>query len=211
MRTSVILLAALMASPCPGAVLCQKKSGAIFAREACKKKETAVDLTQFGVLGSGTNFDDRYFTKTDSDDRYHTKTESDDRYYTKSQSDDQYFTKTEADARYFSQSDASKLEIPPPIRTIFNVGEATTLAPHECAMVFIFGVGADTSANSVVAFHIVDVNGDRVPSLNNLTSFHPGTVFKTSQGGTIGFGEVCNPTSSPKDLPQGWKTVVRTL
>jgi len=36
-------------------------------------------------------------------------------------------------------------------------------------------------------------------------------VFKTSQGGTIGFGEVCNPTSSPKDLPQGWKTIVRIL
>ena len=77
MRTSVILLAALMASPCPGAVLCQRKSGAIFAREACKKKETAVDLTQFGVLGSGTNFDDRYYTKTESDDQYFTKTESD--------------------------------------------------------------------------------------------------------------------------------------
>ena len=201
MRTSVILLAALMASPCPGAVLCQRKSGAIFAREVCKKKETAVDLTQFGVLGSGTNFDDRYYTKTDSDDRYHTKTESDDRYY----------SKTESDARYFSQSDASKLEIPPPMRTIFNIGEPTTLAPHECALVFIFGVGADTDANRVVAFHIVDVNGDRVPSLNNLTSFVPGTVFKTSQGGTIGFGQVCNPTDSPKDLPQGWKTITRLL
>ena len=201
MRTSVILLAALMASPCPGAVLCQRKSGAIFAREACKKKETAVDLTQFGVLGSGTNFDDRYYTKTDSDDLYRTKTDSDDR----------YFSKTESDARYFSQSDASKLKIPPPIRTIFNPGQPTTLAPHECAMVFIFGVGADIDANRVVAFHIVDVNGDRVPSLNNATSFLPGTVFKTSQGGTIGFGEVCNPTDSPKDLPQGWKTVTRTL
>jgi len=191
MRTSVILLAALMASPCPGAVLCQRKSGAIFAREACKKKETPVDLTQFGVLGSGTNFDDRYFTKTDSDDRYHTKTESDD--------------------RYFSQSDASKLKIPPPMRTIFNIGEPTTLAPQECALVFIFGVGADTAANTVVAFHIVDVNGNRVPSLSNATSFLPGTVFKTSQGGTIGLGQVCNPTDSPKDLPQGWKTVTRLL
>jgi hypothetical protein len=201
MRTTLILLAALMASPCPAAVLCQRKSGAIFAREACKKKETTVDLTQFGVLGSGTTFDDRYFTKTEADDRYHTKTEADDR----------YFTKTESDDRYFSQSDASKLEIPPPIRTIFTTGEATTLAPHECAAVFIFGVGADIDANSVVAFHIVDVNGDRVPSLNNATVFLPGTVFKTSQGGTIGFGEVCNPTSSPKDLPQGWKTVVRVL
>ena len=211
MRTSVILLAALMASPCPGAVLCQRKSGAIFAREACKKKETAVDLTQFGVLGSGTNFDARYYTKTDSDDRYHTKTESDARYFSKSESDDRYFSKTESDARYFSQSDASKLEIPPPIRTIFNPGQATTLAPHECAMIFIFGVGADIDANRVVAFHIVDVNGDRVPSLNNETTFLPGTVFKTSQGGTIGFGEVCNPTDSPKDLPQGWKTITRIL
>jgi hypothetical protein len=201
MRTSVILLAALMASPCPGAVLCQRKSGAIFARDACKKKETAVDLTQFGVLGSGTNFDDRYFTKTDSDARY----------FSQSESDDRYFSKTESDARYLSQSDASKLKIPPPIRTIFNIGEPTTLAPHECALVFIFGVGADTSANSVVAFHIVDVNGNRVPSLNNFTSFLPGTVFKTSQGGTIALGQVCNPTDSPKDLPQGWKTVTRIL
>ena len=99
MRTTLILLAALMASPCPAAVLCQRKSGAIFAREACKKKETAVDLTHLGVLGSGTNFDDRYYSKTESDGRYHTKTESDDRYYTKTESDDQYFTKTESDAR----------------------------------------------------------------------------------------------------------------
>ena len=201
MRTSVILLAALMASPCSGAVLCQRKSGAIFARDACKKKETAVDLTQFGVLGSGTNFDDRYFTKTDSDARY----------FSQSESDDRYFSKTESDARYLSQSDASKLKIPPPIRTIFNIGEPTTLAPRECALVFIFGVGADTSANSVGTFHIVDVNGNRVPSLNNFTSFLPGTVFKTSQGGTIALGQVCNPTDSPKDLPQGWKTVTRIL
>ena len=114
-------------------------------------------------------------------------------------------------ALYFSQSDASKLEIPPPIRTIFNIGDPTALAPHECAMVFIFGVGADTDANRVVAFHIVDVNGARVPSLDNATSFLPGTVFKTSQGGTIGFGEVCNPTDSPKDLPQGWKVITRIL
>ena len=191
MRTILILLAALMASPCPGAMLCQRKSGAIFAREACRKKETAVDLTQFGVLGSGTNFDDRYYKKTESDD--------------------QYFTKADSDARYFSQSDASKLVIPPPIRTIFNVGDPTTLAPHECVMVFIFGVGADTDANKVVAFHIVDVNGNRVPSIDNATTFLPGTVFKTSQGGTIGFGEVCNPTDSPKDLPQGWKTITRIL
>jgi hypothetical protein len=45
------------------------------------------------------------------------------------------------------------------------------------------------------------------PSINNATVFLPGTVFKTSQGGTIGFVEVCNPTSSAKALPQGWKLI----
>lgn len=93
------------------------------------------------------------------------------------------------------------------LRVIFSTGTATTLKPRECAAIFGFGVGADTDAGKIVTGYIVDVNGDRVPSLNNLTVFLPGTVFKTSQGGTIGFYEVCNPTTEGKDLPQGWKSV----
>jgi hypothetical protein len=96
------------------------------------------------------------------------------------------------------------------LRVIFNVGTATTLKPRECAAVFGFGVGADTDAGKIVTGYIVDVNGDRVPSLNNATVFLPGTVFKTSQGGTIGFFEVCNPTAQGKDLPQGWKAITTT-
>ena len=37
--------------PASGAVLCQKKSGVVVVRAACKKKETALDLAQFGAVG----------------------------------------------------------------------------------------------------------------------------------------------------------------
>ncbi len=33
------------------AVLCQKKSGAVFVRDACKKKETALDVSALGLVG----------------------------------------------------------------------------------------------------------------------------------------------------------------
>jgi len=33
------------------AVLCEKKSGVVVVRDACKKKETALDLPSFGALG----------------------------------------------------------------------------------------------------------------------------------------------------------------
>lgn len=71
-----------------------------------------------------------------------------------------------------------------PLR-VLSSGTATTLAPFECAFVFVFGVGGDTDANTIAAFHIVDANDQRVPSLDNEMAFEPGTVFKTSQGGTI--------------------------
>ena len=39
-------------APARAAVLCQKKSGAVLVRDsACKKKETPVDLVQFGATG----------------------------------------------------------------------------------------------------------------------------------------------------------------
>jgi hypothetical protein len=94
---------------------------------------------------------------------------------------------------------------------LLPTGTATTLEPHECALVSTFGVGGDGSANVVVAFHIVDASDQRVPSLANDTHFEPGTVFKTSQGGTIAYGRVCNLGDSPKDLPQGWKIVARQI
>jgi hypothetical protein len=34
-----------------GAVLCQKKSGVVVVRNACRKKEAALDLTQLGLVG----------------------------------------------------------------------------------------------------------------------------------------------------------------
>ena len=41
-----------LAGVAQSAVLCQKKSGAVFVRsDACKKKETTLDLAQFGALG----------------------------------------------------------------------------------------------------------------------------------------------------------------
>jgi hypothetical protein len=34
-----------------GAVLCQKRSGVVVVRDACKKKEAPLDLAQFGAVG----------------------------------------------------------------------------------------------------------------------------------------------------------------
>jgi hypothetical protein len=34
-----------------GALLCQKRSGALFVRDACRKRETAVDPTALGLVG----------------------------------------------------------------------------------------------------------------------------------------------------------------
>jgi hypothetical protein len=50
----VVLLATAaiaVAAPTPAAVLCQKKSGAVFVRATCKTKETALDLAAFGAVG----------------------------------------------------------------------------------------------------------------------------------------------------------------
>lgn len=41
----------VVAMPVHAAVICQKRNGAMFVREACKKKETAVDLAAFGAVG----------------------------------------------------------------------------------------------------------------------------------------------------------------
>jgi hypothetical protein len=54
-RVASALLAATL-SPAlvpsaPGAVLCQKPSGVVVVRTACKKKETPLDLAQFGAVG----------------------------------------------------------------------------------------------------------------------------------------------------------------
>jgi hypothetical protein len=108
------------------------------------------------------------------------------------------YTKAESDERYRT------------VRSL-SIGVATTLAPYECAWVKIFGVGSDPSANVVVAFHILDMNDLRVPALNNETAFLPGTVFKTSQNGTLAYGQVCNRSDDDKALPQGWKVVTRQI
>ncbi|MFN8544564.1 MAG: hypothetical protein U0807_10215 [Candidatus Binatia bacterium] len=55
MRRGIILVAltalAGALEPTWGAVFCQKKSGAVFLRDTCKKKETAVDLATLGAVG----------------------------------------------------------------------------------------------------------------------------------------------------------------
>jgi hypothetical protein len=52
MRMLMVAMVALtIAMPANAAVICQKKNGAMFVREACKKKETPVDLAQFGAVG----------------------------------------------------------------------------------------------------------------------------------------------------------------
>jgi hypothetical protein len=40
-----------IAMPANAAVICRKPSGAMFVRDACKKKETLVDLSAFGAVG----------------------------------------------------------------------------------------------------------------------------------------------------------------
>src|SRR5262245_44081008 len=47
----VVAVVLTIAMPAGAAVVCQKKSGAMFVREACKKKEAPVNLAQFGAVG----------------------------------------------------------------------------------------------------------------------------------------------------------------
>ncbi|GEM_PF-2361262 len=53
MRSGVgwIVAAVLVAGPAWAAVLCEKKSGAVYVRTACKKKEVAVDAAALGLQG----------------------------------------------------------------------------------------------------------------------------------------------------------------
>src|SRR5262245_38651002 len=50
-RVLALALAVALSTPTWAAVLCKKPSGVITAREACKKKETPLDLAQFGAVG----------------------------------------------------------------------------------------------------------------------------------------------------------------
>lgn len=45
------MMTLVRASAAAGALLCQKPSGALFARDACKKKETTVDPAALGLIG----------------------------------------------------------------------------------------------------------------------------------------------------------------
>ena len=55
MRGRVIAVAVVLSlvrvAGAEGAVFCQKKSGAVFIRDACKKKETQVNLGALGAVG----------------------------------------------------------------------------------------------------------------------------------------------------------------
>jgi hypothetical protein len=113
-----------------------------------------------------------------------------------------------ADAETLDGQDSTKFA--PRIREV-DTGVATSIAAGECVAVFLYGVGSDADANKLVAFHIVDAANQRIQSINNETVFLPGVVFKTSQGGTLGYGLVCNPTGSPKALSAGWKVVTRII
>jgi hypothetical protein len=46
-----VALLALPVARTDAAVFCKKKNGAVFIREACKSKETAVNLASFGAVG----------------------------------------------------------------------------------------------------------------------------------------------------------------
>lgn len=52
LRTILVgVLLTLAATPGIAAVLCQKRSGALFVRETCKKRETPVDPAALGLVG----------------------------------------------------------------------------------------------------------------------------------------------------------------
>ena len=44
-------LVGALCAPAPAALLCKKRSGVLVVREACKKKEALLDLSQLGALG----------------------------------------------------------------------------------------------------------------------------------------------------------------
>ena len=51
-RTMIVgVFVALVAAPAAAAVLCQKRSGALFARETCKRREVRVDPVALGIVG----------------------------------------------------------------------------------------------------------------------------------------------------------------
>ncbi|MFN8545085.1 MAG: SUMF1/EgtB/PvdO family nonheme iron enzyme [Candidatus Binatia bacterium] len=54
MLHATTLALGVLAASADAAVLCQKRSGAVFVRTDCKKKETAIDLTQFGAAPPDT-------------------------------------------------------------------------------------------------------------------------------------------------------------
>ena len=116
------------------------------------------------------------------------------------------------DTSDFYDKAASDARFGPAQPVVFSLGAATTLPARTCQ--FVLGSGgalADGDAGKLVVGYIVDVNGNRIPSLNNATAFRPGTLFKTSQGGVIGFVEVCNLSDAGKNLPQGWRLVSKIV
>lgn len=118
--------------------------------------------------------------------------------------DDRYYPRAEADAAT-AAAIASAAETP----MVYNQGTAMDIAPFQCIDVLATG-GALPSAEAgkLVTGYITDAGGvNPPPSINNATVFRPGVVFKTSQSGAVGYVEVCNPTSQPKALPQGWKLI----
>ena len=121
-------------------------------------------------------------------------------YYDDHDFDDRYYPRAQADAATAAAIDAATPSWVQP-------GTAMSLPAGRCIFVFAYGIGADTDAGKIVSGYIVDAANNRIPSINNATAILPGTVFKTSQGGTIGNIELCNPTGQPKSLPQGWKVI----
>jgi hypothetical protein len=123
-------------------------------------------------------------------------------YYDNHNFDDRYYTKAAADAATATAIQNASPEV------VFNVGTARSIPQFDCIDVFAFGVGSAGDAGKVVTGYITDSGGvNPPPSINNQTVFLPGTVFKTSQGGTIGFVQLCNPTTSDKALPAGWTLI----
>jgi hypothetical protein len=53
------VLVAMLGSAAAAATLCQTKAGTVVVRAACKKKETALNLAQFGALGPKGDTGDR--------------------------------------------------------------------------------------------------------------------------------------------------------
>jgi hypothetical protein len=93
--------------------------------------------------------------------------------------------------------------------TTISQGTAVSLLPGRCYAIFAYGVGAVGDAGRLVTGFLRGSGGQAI--VNNAFMMVPGTVNLTSQGGTLGYVQACNLSSSAQTLPAGWTLVTRSF